>query len=353
MASSAPGSSLDASVLDPVAGRSPSNAASAPVDTTQLDKLCEKALTASSSGRHVLAAAFYRYAAEEAFRLHGKTFVGTFLTLERAASLCLQLQLEGVTAAEKTALREESWALASCCLPLIHRRMDNNTMLSGRGTAVELGFFKRFTVTREAAFGDPPLPSRYLQRVGLSLGYATTLRAADRLMGQLCRRRDLEVEAFILRVVECMLPAARSLGDCILNEEYILANTIQQVLSGACTFDATFAAELRAKWTAAAMVQMCRQRGLLDTIEKAQKRQEEAMAKRRADIAEHGLKECALPSCDKREASVQQYKFCSACRSVWYCSAEHGALHWAEHKPICRATAAANEAAAGGGAGAA
>ena len=57
-------------------------------------------------------------------------------------------------------------------------------------------------------------------------------------------------------------------------------------------------------------------------------------ADRRADITAHGLKHCALPSCDKQEATVQQYKFCSACRSVWYCSAEHGALHWREHKPI-------------------
>ena len=71
-------------------------------------------------------------------------------------------------------------------------------------------------------------------------------------------------------------------------------------------------------------------------------------AARRADIAAHGLKSCALPSCDKQEATVQQYKFCSACRSVWYCSAEHGALHWKEHKPTCRATVAAREAAAEG-----
>ena len=70
-------------------------------------------------------------------------------------------------------------------------------------------------------------------------------------------------------------------------------------------------------------------------------------------MAEHGLRSCALPSCDKREASVQQFKFCSACRSVWYCSEEHGALYWAEHKPVCRATTAAQQAADDAGAGAA
>ena len=101
------------------------------------------------------------------------------------------------------------------------------------------------------------------------------------------------------------------------------------------------------------MVQMRRERHLLDASEEVEKNMEAGKTRRRADVAQHGLKHCALPSCDKREASVQQYKFCSACRSVWYCSEEHGALHWAEHKPVCRATMAAQQAADDGGAGAA
>ena len=101
------------------------------------------------------------------------------------------------------------------------------------------------------------------------------------------------------------------------------------------------------------MVQMRRERGLLYASEMIEKLREEGEARWRADVAQHGLKHCALPSCDKPEVSVQQYKFCSACRSVWYCSAEHGALHWAEHKPICRATTAAQQAADDAGAGAA
>ena len=75
-----------------------------------------------------------------------------------------------------------------------------------------------------------------------------------------------------------------------------------------------------------------------------------AAARRAADIAEHGLKTCAFPLCDKREATVMQYMSCAACRSVWYCSEEHGTLHWREHKPLCRATVAAKQAASGGGA---
>ena len=42
-------------------------------------------------------------------------------------------------------MRTEAWALLSSSLPLIIvRRIDDNTMLPGRGTAVELAFSRRY-----------------------------------------------------------------------------------------------------------------------------------------------------------------------------------------------------------------
>ena len=324
------------------------------MDTAQLDKLCNKALTAVNSCRHALAAAFFRRAAEEAFRLHGQTCVCTYLTLQRSDMLFLQSLLEGVTPDDNEALLAEAWALVSSCLPLIVRRMDANTMLPGRGTAVEVAFFKRYEATRSATMDLPPCSTRGLQLAGLSLGYATAVCAAEQLLWLLPSRNDTEAHAFLMRVVDCMLPAARSLAVITLPDEIMIASTIERVLSGEIpTFYATFVASLRTKWTATAMVRMRRERDLLDVSEPMVKNIQDSQASWRADVAEHGLKHCALPSCDKREASVQQYKFCSACRSVWYCSAEHGALHWAEHKPVCRAATAAQQAAAKEGAGAA
>ena len=350
MASPSAGSSRDARAPPPVAPRAPPNGE--PVDTAHLDRLVEKALTASKSCRYTLAAAFFRRAADEAPRLHGDTFVCTLLTLQRSSQLDLQSQLEGVSPLEKAALKAEAWALASGCLPLIVRRMDANTMLPGRGTAVELAFFKRFVVTNAAAFDNPPWSTRGLQLAGLSLGYATTVLAAELLLWLLRFHHD--VEAQVLRVVDCMLPAAQSLTDITLGEETAFATTVQRALSGAFpTYTATFLASLRTKWTASAMVQMRRERNLLNASENFKKMMESDEASWRAVVAEHGLRSCALPSCDKKEASVQQYKFCSACRSVWYCSEEHGALHWAEHKPVCRATTAVQQAADDAGAGAA
>ena len=110
---SAAGSSRDTTAPPPVAG-------DAPVDTAQLDRLVEKALTADKNCRYTLAASFYRRALPPE-----ETFVSTFLTLQRASSLRCQLHLEGVTPDERAALDAEAWALASSCLPLIVRRMTN------------------------------------------------------------------------------------------------------------------------------------------------------------------------------------------------------------------------------------
>ena len=349
MASTSTGSSRDAGVAPrgaPSNATAGASANAAPVDTAHLDRLVEKALTAENSGRYSLAAAFYRHAADEALCLYRDTFLCTYLTLQRASSLVLQSQLEGVTTGERTTLRDEAWALASSCLPLIVGRMDANTMLPGRGTAVELAFFKRFDAAKNVIYDFPLLSPQDAQLAGLCLGYATTVEAATLFLGLLSSRHNIEAQAFVLRVVDCMPPAARSMPEITLFQEIAFASNIQQVLSGPFPiYDATFVASLRTKWTTAAMVHMRRERRLLNASETAKRVIADDTTRRRADVAEHGLKHCALPSCDKKEASVQQYKCCSACRSVWYCSEEHGALHGAEHKPVCRATTAAQQAA--------
>ena len=132
----------------------------------------------------------------------------TYLTLQRAVSLRCQSQLEGVTQEEKAALCAEAWALASSCLPLIVRRMDDNTMLPGRGTAVELAFFKRYKATKHATFNWPPPSTRDMQLAGLSLGYATAVLAANVLLSLLFFRHDSEVHAFCAWWTACCQPLA-------------------------------------------------------------------------------------------------------------------------------------------------
>ena len=89
---------------------------------------------------------------------------------------------------------------------------------------------------------------------------------------------------------------------------------------------------------------------------KSEQSNAEFIARQRADIAKHGLRDCALPSCAKTERTVKEFSLCAGCRAQVYCCLEHQALDWKAHKKACRekeAARRAEEAAEGEGRGAA
>jgi hypothetical protein len=51
-----------------------------------------------------------------------------------------------------------------------------------------------------------------------------------------------------------------------------------------------------------------------------------------ADAARHGLRRCALSSCDAQEAHPKLFKLCGRCRGVAYCCAAHSVEDWKRHK---------------------
>jgi hypothetical protein len=51
-----------------------------------------------------------------------------------------------------------------------------------------------------------------------------------------------------------------------------------------------------------------------------------------ADVARHGLRSCALPSCNSAEPAPKTYKLCGRCRGVAYCCAAHSKEDWKRHK---------------------
>jgi hypothetical protein len=51
-----------------------------------------------------------------------------------------------------------------------------------------------------------------------------------------------------------------------------------------------------------------------------------------ADVARHGLRRCALPSCGAQEAHPKLFKLCGRCRAAAYCYAAHGKDDWKRHK---------------------
>jgi hypothetical protein len=51
-----------------------------------------------------------------------------------------------------------------------------------------------------------------------------------------------------------------------------------------------------------------------------------------ADVARHGLRRCALPSCDAQEPHPKLFKLCGRCRRAAYCCAAHSVEDWKRHK---------------------
>jgi hypothetical protein len=51
-----------------------------------------------------------------------------------------------------------------------------------------------------------------------------------------------------------------------------------------------------------------------------------------ADVARHGLRRCALPSCGATEAHPKLFKLCGRCRGAAYCCAAHSKEDWKRHK---------------------
>jgi hypothetical protein len=61
-------------------------------------------------------------------------------------------------------------------------------------------------------------------------------------------------------------------------------------------------------------------------------RRDEMCARAAADVARHGLRSCALPSCNSAEPAPKSYKLCGRCRGAAYCCAAHSKEDWKRHK---------------------
>ena len=115
---------------------------------------------------------------------------------------------------------------------------------------------------------------------------------------------------------------------------------------GLRVYEPAFRTAVLREWRSNAVSGVLRARGVLQTgIAEAEHSQTEFDALKRADVAKHGLRDCALPSCSKTEKTVNEFAGCSGCRSVVYCSLEHQALDWRAHKQACREKEAARLAA--------
>lgn len=155
-------------------------------------------------------------------------------------------------------------------------------------------------------------------------------------------------QTFVLAALD-VIPGTAGQQIAALVEVNLL--TVIEAFSGR-SYDPGFCDAVLRKWRSPAVSDVLQSRGLMQTgTTMYEEHIAKLRARQRADIEEIGLQHCALPSCDKTERTVHEFKLCSGCRAVKYCCAEHHALDWGVHRNACaKLDAARKKASTQGGA---
>ena len=264
---------------------------------------------------------------------------------------------------KRFSVRHGAWELLLLLstIPILLRRLESNTLLPGTIREDELDFAAHEQAAIKKAT-NKPVPSLAAIRTWASrIGYDIVLDALRRSIDLLpspwwpaAQKRS--VESFVLQGLD-VIPRTAGVAVIFSGEEHLVV--LMERLTILRIHDPAFRAALLGKWRSEAVSSVLRARGVLQTgVANLGQTEAEFEARKRADIAKHGLRDCALPSCSKTERTVKEFAGCSGCRAVVYCCLEHQALDWRAHKKACReaeATGLAEEGAeteTGGGAAA-
>ena len=328
-----------------------------------LYKLADKVVLASVLCRSARLAVLSAQAALQAEALFGDNslVVASLRTSESQSLASRGLRASG---AEKEALLRCSWdVLVVSVIPLLLRRLKANTLLPGTIREEELNYEVHALTAVENATDNPVPPPEMLRDWASTMGYNTLIfamyRSLDALRAYWPTVQKRMVESFVLQGLDVIPRTAGLQAVLIPNEQNIVA-----IIKDCMTphnYGSAFCTAVLRMWRSNAVSSVLRARGVLQTGVATSKRSDkEFEARKRADIAEHGLRDCALPSCSKTEKTVKEFSLCAGCRSQVYCCLEHQALDWKAHKKACKEKEAARlaeeeaeEEEAGGGAAAA
>ena len=326
-----------------------------PEEVASFYALVEKRVTASVLNRFSRFAELCERAANDAAELWGdNSLVVAELRVGEAIAL-RGMARASTSSSEKEALLRRAWAILVPVHALLLRRLADNTLLPGTTTEEEVTYYARLQ-----AFGykakDKPVPSEaVLQGVGAVRGYVMLLDAVFLTLALLSELRGSALPrgsapSFVLTALDA-IPRTATMQSRLGSEDALVA--MMEMDMKPQNFEPSFCTAVLRNWRSSAVADVLRARGSLQTgVAANQERLDEFDARQRADIEKIGLRECAWPSCDKVERTVREFKQCSGCRSVWYCSPEHHTLDWGAHKKECQKLDKARRAAmaAGGGA---
>ena len=294
--------------------------------------------------RHARAAELSGRAARQAETLFGGDSF-TFVQMVWSESTNLG-NLATLTAGdEQLSLFRRAWALLLPLHAVLLRRIASNLLLPGLARRDEVECYAHLTAAVFKAKNRPvPCHAVLLERFGGEVGYATLLGVLLLTLNLLplplwAPTEAASAQSFVLDALD-VVPLTNDLdAPCVEADVVAFIEDIDEH-----PYDPAFRDAVLRKWRSPAVRKVLRSRGTLQTgVAKNEEAQAEFNARRRADIEKIGLRECAWPSCDKVERTVREFKQCSGCRSVWYCSAEHQMLDWGAHRKACGEMGAARK----------
>ena len=316
-----------------------------PAQLAAFYKLVDKELIAGVLGRLARYVELSAQAAVHAEALFGDdSLMVASLRYNQSKSLVgLAMAASG---AEAVALLRKSFAMLLSLIPLLLRRLEANTLLPGTIRQEELDYETHAQAAIYRTKNEPvPSPAARSAEQASATGYNTLMdamfRSLEHLQQPLWPQHERRmVESFVLQGLD-VIPRTAGIPAHLNMGEVHLVMMIEKYMSPR-NFNPVFCAAVLLKWRSNAVSSVLQARGVLQTGEaKFEQSHSEFEARKRADIAKHGLRDCALPSCSKTEKTVKEFAGCSGCRSVVYCCLEHQALDWRAHKKACKEKEAA------------
>jgi hypothetical protein len=324
------------------------------LDVSDVVTLTTKALTLHEQGAYARAEA-----AAQALGARD-CLVVTAPQLAQADCWALQSQSPLLAAAEKERMRHTAMAhILPAALATLARRRAAGTLLAGTCAPHEEAWecaFSQHATKLNMASGGPVVSRTLAAALGKFVGYRAYVRGARLVLARLVARVAPDAArddvALACDALDLMAhPLRGGLVDAAFRfgEEVSLVSLVQQALvhySGAANRDIDAGAQLRAAWARVERSGMLQVRNMADADAVSARTNARVAAVAAAAVAAKGLRVCALDSCGARELHASQFKLCGACKTVVYCSREHQAAHWRQHKAACKAA----RASAGGGA---
>jgi hypothetical protein len=164
-----------------------------------------------------------------------------------------------------------------------------------------------------------------------------------------------EMLALVVRALDTLIKP-RPLEDTVLVSELVFVREMLDFMKSRCIVRAAVAhpacfsqlQQIGAAWTRVQASGVLQRRGLIIAYADMTSAVAEGMRECKAvnaRKASRGLRSCGLASCGAKEAHVDHYKRCSACKTIVYCCKEHQLADWPAHKAACKAArkAAAKE----------